>query len=312
MSKGSCQNVALGLDIGGTNIKAVTLDFVGKILEQHHNPSHADISPAAVRDAIRATVRQFTHLHSITSIGIGCAGSVDHERGVVRNSPNFARWKNIPLRQWVAEDFSLPVVVDNDANCAVLAEWKLGAAQGAKNVVLLTLGTGIGGGVVINDQVYRGSTGSAAELGHFSIHADGIWCSCGNRGCFERYCSASALVEKVPGSTARDIMERAVSEPYRSIVSTFIDELSIGITSIANIFDPDVFIIGGAVSLGVVNNLGRLQDFVKKHAFPAVGERMRIGVSKFGHQSGAVGAALLSSNNSFNESLSPLAPNVSC
>lgn len=310
MSKGS--RLALGLDIGGTNIKAVALSPVGQILEQHQNPSHADISPTAVREAIRATVRQFTPLDSITSIGIGCAGSVDHERGVVRNSPNFARWNNIPLREWMAEDFSLPVVVDNDANCAVFAEWKLGTAQGAKNVVLLTLGTGIGGGVVIDDRVYRGSTGTAAELGHFSIHADGIWCSCGNRGCFERYCSASALVGKVAGKSAEEIMEKANEEPYKTIVSTFIDELSIGITSLANIFDPDVFVLGGAVSLGVVNYLGRLQGFVKRHAFPAVGERMRIGVSKFGHQSGAVGAALLSSNTSFTVSPSPLAPNVSC
>ncbi len=287
------QKLLLGLDIGGTNIKIVLLSSSGEIIEKTHTPSQAQVSPEAVRFAIRSAVEPFLKGHSIVGIGIGCAGSVDHGNGVVRNSPNFQNWKNVPLRDWLSHDFGLPVVLDNDANCAVLAEWRLGAAKQANNVVLLTLGTGIGGGVIINGAVYRGSTGSASELGHFSIHSRGIWCPCGNRGCFERYCSASALVEKFPHLTAKEIIERATEEPYRKIVNEFIEDLSIGITSLGNIFDPDIILLGGAVSLGVKSYLTRVHAFVRSHVFPSISAHLRLSMTEFEHQSGAIGAALL-------------------
>ncbi|MBI4404950.1 MAG: ROK family protein [Deltaproteobacteria bacterium] len=289
-------HLSVGLDIGGTNIKAVVLEWPEKIYKQFQVPSEAKKGPDAVRAAIR-TCTQLLEGIPFKHVGIGCAGSVDHNNGIVRNSPNFANWTDVPLRKWIEDDLQLPVELDNDANCAVLAEWKLGAARGHANVVLLTLGTGIGGGLVLDNRIFRGSTGAAGELGHMSIHADGKSCPCGNRGCFERYCSASALVEKASGYSAKEIIQRANEEPFKEIVQCFIEELKVGLTSLANVFDPDVIVLGGAVSLGVPTYLAELQGWIKQHAFPSIGKNVRVVTSTFGHQSGALGAALLSHEN---------------
>src|SRR5207244_2747805 len=115
---------------------------------------------------------------------------------IVATSPNFSAWRNVPLKAWVEQDHGLPCSVENDANCALVTEWKIGNAQVFQNALLVTLGTGIGGGLLINGNIYRGATGTAGEIGHLSIHADGIPCNCGNVGCFERYCSASSLARQ--------------------------------------------------------------------------------------------------------------------
>ena len=288
----------VGLDIGGTRIKAVALSAGGgesQTLGQFEGPSATQSGPQAVRRAAIAAVNQLrAEGLSIESVGVGCAGSVDSHKGIVRTSPNFAAWKNVPLGGWLSEDLGVYACVNNDANCAVFCEWKLGNAKGANNVVLLTLGTGIGGGLVLGGRLYRGSTGTAGELGHFSIRADGIECPCGNRGCFERYCSASALRERAGSFSAREIFSRA-SEPYFSnLVQTFLDDFKIGLTSLANIFDPDCILIGGGVANGLAHHFPMLESWLRQHAFPSVGESVRLRVTYFGNLSGAIGAALLS------------------
>lgn len=289
--KGAC----LGLDVGGSAVKAVAFQAPGEILARHEVASHAVTEgPDGVHDAIEAVVSHFRGAGlPFDKIGIGCAGSIDFERGVVINSPNFAEWSHVPLRDWAQEKFRVPVALDNDANCATLAEWKLGAARGARHVVLLTLGTGIGGGLILNGSLHRGATGAAGELGHVSLHADGKWCPCGNRGCFERYCSASALSEKFPDLSAKEVFERAASEPYRSAVRTFIEELEIGLTSLANAFDPECLVLGGAVSDGLLPYFEQIEKFLREHAFPSVGANVRLVHAEHGTWSGAIGAALL-------------------
>lgn len=293
----AAKKIALGVDIGGTRIKTVALETPDKVLEEHRIDSDAKFGPDAVRTAVKRSIDYYKQ-KGITfhSVGLGCAGSVDPKTGVVLNSPNFAQWKNVPLKQWIAEDYGINASVDNDANCAMFTEWKLGHAMGAENAVLLTFGTGVGGGLIINKRLFTGSTGSAAELGHFSIHADGIECSCGNKGCFERYCSASALERMLPGYPSKEIFYRAAAneEPYRQVLDKFLHELRIGVTSIANIFDPDVILIGGGLSNGIAPYLGNLQDWVGKHAFPAVSKHVKVMQTKFANLSGAIGAALLS------------------
>jgi glucokinase len=183
-------------------------------------------------------------------------------------------------------------VVDNDANCAVIAEWKMGNGRNKQNVVLLTLGTGIGGGLILNGQLFRGSTGTAGELGHFSIHSDGKWCPCGNRGCFERYCSATALREAGEVS-AREVFARGDEEFFKGIIVHFLRDFQVALTSLANAFDPDCILLGGAVTQGLVPYLTTLDAWVKKHAFPSVAAHMELGLAKFGNLSGSLGAALL-------------------
>lgn len=287
--------IALGLDIGGTKLKALALQSPDKILAETVIPSQASEGPNAVRKAIFSCVSYFKDKKiPFQSIGIGCAGSVDHRGGIVRNSPNFAHWKDIPLKDWVTQDTGVPVCIENDANCAVLSECKIGAGQGFENIVLLTLGTGIGGGLILNNQLFRGSTGTAGELGHFSIHADGIECPCGNRGCFERYCSATSVKKKANGISPKEVFSKASENPfYGKIVSEFLDDFQIGLVSIANMFDPDCILLGGAVTEGVGVYLPKLQAWVKNHAFPIVGQHIQIKMTKHGNLSGSLGAALL-------------------
>lgn len=284
-----------GLDIGGTQIKSVILDESFAIVDEMEVPSNAHLGPDAVKDSIKRLVEEFFQKgHMPSSIGIGCAGSVDSKKGVVRNSPNFAHWESVDLKGWLEEKTKIPVKVDNDANCATLAEWLLGKGRGANNLVLLTLGTGIGGGIVLDNRLYRGSTGTGGELGHFSINAHGIQCACGNRGCFERYCSASALKMKLPNYSAKQIFELASSNSEcKKLVFEFLHHLKVGLTSLANIFDPDILLLGGAISKGLHPYMGELREWVKKSAFPAIGDNLRIEFTQFENNSGALGAALL-------------------
>lgn len=287
--------VCLGLDVGGSAIKAVAFRAPGEILARHEIASHAaTVGPEGVQAAIQETVAYLkSQGFAFSRIGIGCAGSVDFAHGVVINSPNFAHWSNVPIRDWAQERFLVQVALDNDANCAALAEWKLGRAAGSQHMVLLTLGTGIGGGLVLDGRLYRGASGSAGELGHITIHANGIWCACGNRGCFERYCSASALAEKFPSLSAKEVFERARQEPYLSAVRTFIAELQVGLTSVANAFDPECLVLGGALSDGLLPYFEQIELWVKQHAFPSVGANIRLVHAQHGTWSGAIGAALL-------------------
>jgi len=288
------KRITLGIDIGGTRIKSVAVAYPDIVLEEHRIDSEAKHGPNAVREAVKRAITYYKERGvPFLGIGMGCAGSVDPKNGVVLNSPNFSDWKDVPLAQWAREDFGLPVVVGNDANCAMFTEWKIGNAQGYDNALLLTFGTGVGGGLILNGKLYAGSTGTAGELGHFSIHAGGIWCPCGNRGCFERYCSASALELAAKGVGAKEVFARSNEEPFRSILQRFMDDLNIGVTSLANVFDPDCILLGGGLSKGIVDHLEDIQAWVRKHAFPAVAKHVKIIPTKFANQSGAIGAALL-------------------
>jgi glucokinase len=282
---------ALGLDIGGTNLKAAVLQLPNRIGLEFSVPSRAGDGPEGVRATIREAVKRARDQFALETIGIGCAGSVDPKTGTVRNSPNFHAWKDVPLKAWSESDNGLPTVVENDANCAVVTEWRMGNAQGCRNALLLTLGTGVGGGLILDGRLFRGSTGTAGEVGHFSIRADGVACPCGNVGCFERYCSASGLRRLVPGATAEEIFQNA--EKFKPVIDDFLTNLGVGLTSLANVFDPEVILLGGGVAAGLGPYWERLRAWVKSHAFPAVGANVRLLPAQYENESGALGAALL-------------------
>ena len=284
------ETTVVGLDVGGTTIKALALRYPQReTIAEIQISSEAKRGPIHVRTAIGEAIHTLQQQSQrVSHIGIGCAGSVNPATGSVRNSPNFVSWKNVPLKEWIQEDFQVPVTVHNDANCAVFSEWLMGNAKGCKNVILLTFGTGIGGGLILNDNLFTGATGTGGELGHFTIHADGLQCPCGNQGCFERYCSASALQEKVPGQTAKETLEQG-----GPVLTEFLHNLDVALTSLANAFDPDCILIGGAMAEGLKPHLPRMETWIKNHAFPSVREHVTIRTTQFGNSSGALGAALL-------------------
>ncbi len=261
--------LAIGIDIGGTKIAAGVVDEDGRILARLKRQTPTT-EPVAVIDAITEITEELRREHHITAVGIGAAGFVDASQSTVLFAPHLA-WRNEPLRDSVARRTGLPVMVDNDANASGWAEWRFGAAQGEADLVLITLGTGIGGALLIDGQPYRGTFGLAGEFGHMQVVPDGRPCECGNHGCWEQYASGQVLTRRAQaaateGTELGKAMLADVGDIARiegSLVSRHADAgnaeaaawiaevgdwLGVGIAGLAAALDPGMFVIGGGVS----------------------------------------------------------------
>jgi glucokinase len=262
--------LTVGIDIGGTKVLAGVVDSWGNVVELQRRPTKGH-DVAAVENTIVELVRYFRGRHDVAAVGIGAAGFVDATRSTVMFSPHLA-WRDEPLRAAVAERVRLPVVVDNDANAAAQAESRFGAGAGYRFVLCLTLGTGIGGALVIDGRVYRGANGMAGEFGHMQMVEDGHRCPCGNRGCWEQYASGNALVREareliaahspmahqlsdlVEGDPSRltgpDITQAARDGDPLSVelLADVGRWLGVGLAGMTAAFDPHCIIVGGGVS----------------------------------------------------------------
>jgi glucokinase len=262
--------LACGIDVGGTKIAGCVVDTDGTILEQARVESPAT-STDAIEQAIEELVRGLQRNHRIASVGVGAAGFVDKGRAVVMFAPNLA-WRDETLKADLEGRLGLPVVVENDANAAAWGEFEFGAGKDVDDLLLVTVGTGVGGGIVLDGELYRGAFGVAAEIGHLRVERNGRPCGCGNRGCWEQYASGSALVrgvrEAVESSSlqAREMLVRAGGDPAANtgpMISESaaagdriaVEQLEIlghwlgeGIASLVTVLDPAVAVIGGGVS----------------------------------------------------------------
>lgn len=283
----------VGFDIGGTMIKSVVWDVEhGKVVAEDRFASHASTGVEPVLEGLEAGFERFRAKGYLASaVGIACAGSIDSEAGVVRSSPNFQGWRDVALRAEMERRWSIPVTVENDANAATMAEWRLGEFSESQHLVLLTLGTGIGGGLILRGRLFRGATGTAGELGHMSIRADGEPCPCGGRGCFERYASGSALQRRANGVSPKIVLA-AGDGAFAPLVEAFLEDLATGMANVANLFDPQSIVLGGAVSEGLPRWLPTLESRVKGRIFPSIAKQLRIGLARMGTYGGAMGAAL--------------------
>lgn len=262
--------LSIGVDIGGTKVAAGVVGDQGEVMSRIQLPTPSR-SPQAVEDAIVSIYRQLSDRYPVTSLGVGAAGWVDSEQATVRFSPHLA-WRQEPLKARLAERIPVPIVVDNDANAAAWAEYRYGAGQGSRVMVCITLGTGIGGALVINGRLFRGAYGMAGEFGHMTVVPDGHWCPCGNRGCWEQYASGNALVRdakallyerspqaqgllehvggNIDGLVGPDVTAAAVNGDQLAIeligdVGTWLGR---GLANLAAALDTDLFVIGGGVS----------------------------------------------------------------
>jgi glucokinase len=262
--------LAIGVDIGGTKVAAGVVDDAGHVIdiERRQTPGH-DI--AETERVIAEVVGVLAKRHDVVAVGIGAAGWIANDRATVLFSPHLA-WRNEPLRDALADRIGSPVTVENDANAAAWAEYRFGAARGARVVVCITLGTGIGGGLVVSGILYRGAYGVGTEYGHMTVVPDGRRCACGNRGCWEMYASGTALARdarelaEVSPVAAHRLLELADGDPAAltgTLVTTAAREgdvaaveiftamgrwLGRGIASLAAALDPSVVVIGGGVS----------------------------------------------------------------
>jgi glucokinase len=262
--------LTVGIDIGGTKVLGAVVDSTGTVVAMDRRPTEGH-DVRAVEDTIVDLVQGFAQEYDVAAVGIGAAGFVDVTRTIVMFSPHLD-WRREPLRAQVAGRVHLPVVVDNDANTAALAECRFGAGRGHRFVLCVTLGTGIGGAIVIDQRVYRGANGMAGEFGHMQVVPDGHRCECGNRGCWEQYASGNALVRD-----ARELVRNAspMAHHLRQLVDGHADALEgpqitqaardgdplsieliadvgawlgVGLAGMAAAFDPGCIIIGGGLS----------------------------------------------------------------
>ncbi|MEU9115624.1 ROK family glucokinase [Streptomyces sp. NPDC048483] len=261
--------LTIGVDIGGTKIAAGVVDEEGSILEtcQVPTPQATDALTEAIADAVRTVGTG----HQIEAVGIGAAGYVDEKRATVLFAPNID-WRHEPLKDKVEQRVGLPVVVENDANAAAWGEYKFGAGQGHSDVICITLGTGLGGGIIIGNKLRRGRFGVAAEFGHIRVVPDGLLCGCGSQGCWEQYASGRALLRyarqrafatpenatallSLGDGTPEGIQGKHISAAARQGDAVAIDSFrelarwaGAGLADLASLFDPSAFIVGGGVS----------------------------------------------------------------
>ena len=262
--------LSIGVDIGGTKVAAGVVDADGQILARRLLPTPST-SPVAVENAIVAVVNDLRAGHDVRAVGIGAAGWVDNDQSMIRFSPHLA-WRNEPLRQRLGARIDLPMLVDNDANAAAWAEYRFGAGRGADVMVCITLGTGIGGGFVVNGRLFRGRFGMAGEFGHMTVVPEGHWCPCGNRGCWEQYSSGNALVRdaralaEANSPKAQVLLSRVGGVPANigggavtdaalagdalciELIADMGRWLGRGIANLVAALDPDLVVIGGGLS----------------------------------------------------------------
>ncbi|NLU74531.1 ROK family glucokinase [Streptomyces sp. HNM0575] len=261
--------LTIGVDIGGTKIAAGVVDEHGTILETSTVPTPP--TAEGVIDAIADAVRDASSEHEVDAVGIGAPGYVDDKRATVLFTPNLT-WRHEALKDKVEQRIGLPVVIENDANAAAWGEYKFGVGTGHEDVVCITIGTGLGGGVIIGGRLHRGRFGVAAEFGHIRMVPDGLLCGCGNQGCWEQYASGSALVRyaqqratatpenatvllELGDGTPEGIEGKHISEAARRGCPVAVDSFrelarwaGAGLADLASLFDPGAFIVGGGVS----------------------------------------------------------------
>jgi glucokinase len=303
-----------GIDVGGTKIAGGVVDERGRILATARRESPATDTDA-IGQSVADLVAELRSAHDITAVGVGAAGFVDSSRSLVMFAPNLA-WRDEPLRADLEKRIGLPVVVENDANAAAWGEFTFGAGEDATDSLLITVGTGVGGGIVLNGELHRGAFGVAAEIGHLRVVPDGRLCGCGNHGCWEQYASGSALVrdtreQAARGSLiARSLLDRAGGD-VRAITGPLITEaardgdpfaieqlaalgkwLGEGIATLTAVLDPAVVVIGGGVS--EAGDL--LLDPVRAHFKANLTGRnyrpeLEIRAAVLGNRAGMIGAA---------------------
>lgn len=309
----------VGVDIGGTTIKYGIVDKDGNIISKSSMSTEA-VSPYVIMENLIKNVKVLCENSNVSysdilSIGMGCPGAINGKSGVVVYSSNL-KWSDFPLKSYFEKVSGKPVRIANDADAAALGEVIFGCAKQYKNVILLTLGTGVGGGIVIDKKLYEGSNGMVSELGHIIMRKNGLPCGCGRRGCFEQYASATALIRMtkeamlkhpnsllwqevngdinlVNGKTSFDTAEKG-DKVAKKVVKKYVEYLSEGILDYCNIFRPDAIILGGGIAKQGKSLTDLVVSYLEKYNYGYKGTpKTAILTAKLQNNAGIIGAASL-------------------
>lgn len=308
----------IGIDVGGTNVKIALVDD-GKIIYSNSVPTYAQMGyeytvnniKQAIRDLMKETE---TTAADIKGIGFDFPGQVDYKTGVVKLAPNIPGWVNVPIAQMIEEAFHIPTKIDNDVRCAALGEMNFGAGKGCQNFVCITVGTGIGSGLVVNGQLVRGAANAAGEIGHIKLQMkDGPICGCGDTGCLEAFASGPSIV-----AMAQDYLKSGKSTKFREMagdgeitpyivakaaeagdpvakrIFTIIGEyVGMGLVSVINLLNPEKVIIGGGVAEAGDLLLEPIRKTVMERAMVVARESVEIVPAELGNSAGVIGASML-------------------
>ncbi|GBF10634.1 ROK family glucokinase [Tepidibacillus sp. HK-1] len=315
----SKQTILIGIDLGGTSIKMGLVSTEGELL------SHQEIS-TRTKEGVNAIIEDMVQyaktlvqdqgfaLDQVQGIGIGIPGLLDMEQGIVRLAPNLG-WKDVAIKKQLEEKLNIPVKIENDANIAALGEAWVGAGKGYKHIVMATIGTGIGGGIIIDGKILHGKKGMAAELGHIPISDEGIQCGCGNYGCLETVSSATGMirkakevvtqgrpsllteqyVDKMDEITAKSVIDAAKLGDHEAmqIVNRAGSLLGKALATVANLLDPEIMIIGGGVSRAGDILFNPIKQAFHEHGLKNIIDSIEIVPAQLGNDAGMIGAASL-------------------
>jgi len=309
----------VGVDIGGTKIITAVFDMDGVMLSRIHCLTLGSEGPASVINRLKAAIDQVIEKAGLErdrvgGIGVAAAGAIDINRGLVADSPNLPRWHNIPLRDKLADSLGTAVFLLNDANAAALAEHRLGAGRGLDNLIYITVSTGIGGGMIINGELYNGTDGTAAEIGHMIIKIGGPLCKCGKRGCLEAMASGTAiarlaqkrlrrgeesimagLADNKVGDVTAEVVAAAArkgDELALAVIEESAGYLGIGLANLVNLMNPQMIIIGGGVSKMGDLLMRPARKSMKANAFDLPARAVRLVRPKLGVDAELTGAAI--------------------
>lgn len=292
----------LGVDIGGTAVKLGIVAENGTILQRTEQSVSFDGYQTPILTTVQRACESFLEKYepqALAGIGVSATGQIDSIHGVVAGTcGNLPGWTGSPIRAALHDAFSLPVTVANDANCMLLGEAWVGAAKGYTDVIGITLGTGVGGGILTGGKLLSGARGLAGEIGHFRLHAaDGVPCTCGARGCWESYAATTALVQRAKmqndawcdGRTIFTAVQQGDSRAQQ-ILNNWIDEIAQGLAGLVHIFNPQLILIGGGVSAQQNLLIAPLSQKIKASVMPAFAQDLEIRAAALHNDAGLVGA----------------------
>lgn len=293
--------IYLGIDIGGTAVKLGLVDETGTVLDRAERSVSFDGYRTPILDTVRAAAADFTdgRRGQLAGIGVSATGQIDSRKGIVAGTcGSLPGWVGAPIRDRLTEDFGLPVTVANDANCMCLGEVWVGAARGCTDVIGITIGTGIGGGILTGGRLLEGARGLGGEMGHYRTHAlDGVPCTCGARGCWERYASTTALVRAAQAMDPELRDGRAIFAAARAgrcdvldLLDRWMDEIAQGLAGMVHIFNPQRILVGGGVSAQKELLIEPLEHKVKAAVMPAFAEGLTLQAAALQNDAGLVGA----------------------